>query len=245
MKMFDLTGRNAIVTGANGAIGSCISKVLLSHGANVFLVGSNGSTMDNIPGIIGQISVDITHEGAIQKIFNSALSACPKIDILVNCIGISVDNLFLKITEDEWDSQINVNLKSTWLLTQAALKHMMRNKYGRIVSISSVIARIGNVGQTVYATTKSGLYGMTRSLAREVASRGITVNTVSPGFIESQMTQKLMENQELKSSILANVPLGYIGKPEDVASAVLYLVSDEARYVTGADIQVSGGMYMN
>jgi 3-oxoacyl-[acyl-carrier protein] reductase len=253
MNIINLNKQVAIVTGATGAIGSSIVEHLTQHGASVFLTSSPGSAEqmqnmgDSNPGIIGSLAIDLSAPGACDEVLKLAISHSPtaKVDILVNCAGIAIDNLFLRISDEEWDNQFNVNLKSLWKLTQATLKHMSRNRYGRVISISSVIGHIGNVGQVVYASTKSALYGMTKSLAREVAQRGITVNTVSPGFIESPMTAKLVANDELFQKVLSNIPMGQIGKPEDVAAAVVYLASYGAKYVTGIDISVCGGMYMN
>jgi len=248
--MFQLENKSAIVTGANGAIGSAIVRALIAQGATVFLVGSANSQQQleeirqNHPEVAGYIAIDLTQSGAANQIMISALEKMGKTDILVNCAGIAIDNLFLRISEQEWDTQIDLNLKSTWALTQVALKHMMQKRQGRVISISSVIGKAGNVGQVVYSTSKAALYGMTMSLAREVASRGITVNTISPGFIESPMTEKLINDPDLKQSILGRIPLNRIGTPAEVAAAVIYLASDEAGYITGIDLCISGGMWM-
>jgi 3-oxoacyl-[acyl-carrier protein] reductase len=249
-KMFRLDNKTAVVTGANGAIGSSIVKALINQGANVFLVGSVNSHQHleemthSHAQVAGYLAIDLAESGFAPKVMAEAISKLGKVDILINCAGIAVDNLFLRISEQEWDSQINLNLKSSWEMTQAALKHMMQKRWGRVISISSVIGKVGNVGQTVYSTSKAALYGMSMSLAREVASRNITVNTVSPGFIESPMTEKLITNQEMKQNILGRIPVGRIGSPEEVAASVVYLASEEAAYITGIDLCISGGMWM-
>jgi len=241
--------KKAIVTGANGAIGSSIVRSLRQQGVSVFLVGSNSSEgnltrLNNDISGAGFAAVDFTQLFLLESVVEAADSAMDGVDILVNCAGIAIDNLFLRVTDEEWDSQIRINLTSAWKMSKLCAKLMMRNGWGRIVSISSVIAHVGNPGQAAYAASKAGLIGMTRSLAREVGSRGVTVNTISPGFIKSPMTEKLTENPKMSEKILGNIPLGYFGEPEDVAASVSFLVSEGARYITGSDICVSGGMYM-
>lgn len=250
----ELSGQTALVTGSAGAIGLCIVEHLIARGVKVFMSSSPDSAeqLRNLSQkfsnqIVGSLAIDLADKDNCSHLFTMAQEASEhkKIEILINCAGISIDNLFLRVSDEEWKKQFDINLNSSWYMTKIALKHMMHNRYGRVVSISSVIGHIGNPGQVAYAATKSALYGMTRTLAKEVATRGVTVNTVSPGFIESPMTQKLMQNEEMFKKVLSNIPVGYIGKPQDVASTVSFLVSPSASYITGIDIPVCGGMYMN
>ena len=238
--------KRVVITGANGAIGSSIAKKLSGH--RLLLIGSNRNTQqleqvaENLKAE-AFISADFESSTSISETNSKILETLGGVDVLVNCAGIAIDNLFLRVSDDEWNRQIQVNLTAAWKMSQFAALQMSRQKWGRIISISSVIGHLGNKGQCAYAASKAGLLGMTRSLAREVASRGVTVNTISPGFIISAMTQHILDNKEFSQKLLETIPAGQFGKPEDVSDAVAFLI--DAPYVTGVDIPVSGGMFMN
>ena len=244
--MFDLTGLNALVTGATGGIGGEIAKVLHGAGATVAISGTRAERLDAIAGELGQrvhaLPCDLRDRSAVDALAGQADEAMGQVDILVNNAGITHDNLFMRMSDEEWDDVIAVNLTSVFTLTRGVLRGMMRRRAGRIVNISSISGIIGNPGQPNYASSKAGMIGMTKSLAREVASRGITANCIAPGFIETAMTEALNEKQT--EAIAAAIPAGTFGTPEDIAAAALYLASNEARYVTGQTIHVNGGMIM-
>jgi 3-oxoacyl-[acyl-carrier protein] reductase len=244
--MFDLSGKGALVTGATGGIGGAIAKALKERGAKVAI---SGTRVDRLNELAAELGGDITvlpcnlnDRAAVAALPGQAEAALGTLDILVNNAGITKDNLFLRMSNEEWDDVIAVNLTATFVLCRTVLRNMMRRRHGRIINISSISGVVGNPGQGNYAASKAGMVGMTKSLAREVASRGITANCIAPGFIETPMTHALDEKQV--ATIAAAIPAGAFGKPEDIAAAVIYLASDEARYVTGETIHVNGGMAM-
>ncbi len=246
--MFDLTGKTALVTGATGGIGEAIAKSLHAHGANVILSGRRQEKLQALQAELGvrasYVAVDLGEHAKIADF----VAQCSEqfdgagVDILINNAGITRDNLFMRMKEEEWDDVLNVNLKSVFLLTQQLIKGMMKKRYGRIVNIGSVVGSAGNPGQANYCAAKAGLTGFSKSLAQELASRAITVNVIAPGFISTDMTDKLNDAQ--KEAILGNIPVGAIGEADDIASAAVYLASGEAKYVTGQTIHVNGGMFM-
>jgi len=244
--MFDLTGKTALVTGASGGIGRDIARVLHRSGAVVALSGTREEALTTIAAELGDrvhvLPCDLSDKIQTEALVPAAEKAMGGLDILVNNAGITRDMLFMRLKDEDWDAVLNVNLTSAFRLSRAALRGMMRKRFGRIVGITSVVGVTGNAGQGNYAAAKAGMIGMTKSLAAEVASRGITVNCVAPGFIESPMTDALNETQ--KQTILRAVPAGRLGTGADVAAAVVYLSSDEAAYVTGQTLHVNGGMAM-
>ncbi|MCX7890284.1 MAG: 3-oxoacyl-[acyl-carrier-protein] reductase [Rhodobacteraceae bacterium] len=244
--MFDLTGRTALVTGASGGIGGAIAQALHGAGATVALSGTRLGPLEELAAGLGArvhvLPCDLSDAAAVEALPRAAAEAMGSVDILVNNAGITRDNLFMRMSDEEWEAVIAVNLTATFRLCRAVLRPMMKARWGRIVNISSVVGATGNPGQGNYAAAKAGMIGMTKSLAAEVASRGITVNAVAPGFIATAMTGKLNDDQ--KARILQQIPAGRMGEPADVAAAVLYLASAEAGYVTGATLHVNGGMAM-
>ncbi|SDC90806.1 3-oxoacyl-ACP reductase FabG [Ruegeria marina] len=244
--MFDLTGKNALVTGASGGIGGAIARALHQAGATVALSGTRVEPLQALAEELGErahvLPCNLSDPAAVEALPKQAAEVMGSVDILVNNAGITRDNLFMRMSDDEWQSVIDVNLTATMKLCKGVLRGMMKARWGRIVNISSVVGAIGNPGQGNYAASKAGVIGMSKALAYEVASRGITVNAVAPGFITTAMTDKLTEDQ--KTGLLAQVPAGRMGTPEEIAAAVLYLSSPEAAYVTGATLHVNGGMAM-
>ena len=244
----DLTGRVAIVTGASRGIGRAVALTLASAGARVVAAarGDNArGTVDAIVGAGGEalaVSVEVTDAASVQAMADAALGRYGRIDVLVNNAGITRDQLVLRMKRDDWDAVLATNLTGAFACTQAVLKTMVRQRSGRIISISSVVGQTGNAGQTNYAASKAGLIGFSKSLAREVASRAITVNVVAPGFVETDMTRALTE--QAKGDWSSQIPLGRLGTPEDVAAAVCFLASDAASYITGQVLAVNGGMYL-
>ncbi len=242
----DLSNKVAIVTGSGQGIGRAIALKLAEVGATVVvndLGDSAKSVAEEIKGMGRQglaILGDVSSSADVTRLIDQMLSTYSRIDILVNNAGITRDQLLLRMSDEEWDKVLNVNLKSVFLCTRAVLRHMIRERWGRIVSIASIVGIVGNAGQANYASAKAGIIGFTRSIAKEVASRGITVNAIAPGFIETAMTQKLSEKQ--KQELASRIPLGYLGTPRDVAEAVAFLASEEARYITGQVLSVDGGM---
>ncbi len=244
--MFDLTGKNALVTGASGGIGGEIAKALHAAGATVGLSGTRVEPLEALAKELGErvhvLSCNLSDAAAVDVLPKQAADAMGSVDILVNNAGITRDNLFMRMSDDEWESVLNVNLTSTMRLCKGVIRGMMKSRWGRIVNISSIVGATGNPGQANYAASKAGMIGMSKSIACEVASRGITVNCVAPGFIATAMTDKLTDDQ--KEKINVQIPAARMGTPEEIAAAVLYLASNEAGYTTGATIHVNGGMAM-
>ncbi|HMQ41235.1 MAG TPA: 3-oxoacyl-ACP reductase FabG [Paracoccus sp. (in: a-proteobacteria)] len=244
--MFDLTGKCALITGASGGIGGGVAEALHAAGATVALSGTREAPLAELAAKLGErahvVTANLGDAEAVEALPKAAAEAIGGIDILVNNAGITRDNLFMRMSDEEWAQVIDVNLTSSFRLCRAVLRGMMKARWGRIVNITSVVGATGNPGQGNYAAAKAGLVGMSKSLAYEVASRGITVNCVAPGFIATAMTDKL--NEEQKGKILTQIPAGKMGTPEDIAAAVLYLSSPESGYVTGATLHVNGGMAM-
>ncbi|TYP67242.1 3-oxoacyl-[acyl-carrier-protein] reductase [Stutzerimonas stutzeri] len=244
--MIDLTGKTALVTGASGGIGGAIAEALHGAGATVALSGTREAPLRALADRLGErahvVTANLGDAESVLALPKAAAEAMGSIDILVNNAGITRDNLFMRMSDDEWAQVLDVNLTSTFKLSRAVLRGMMKARWGRIVNITSVVGATGNPGQGNYAAAKAGVVGMSKSLAYEVASRGITVNCVAPGFIETPMTDKLTDDQ--KGKILTQIPAGRMGSAEEIAAAVLYLSSLEASYVTGATLHVNGGMAM-
>ena len=244
--MFDLSGKSALVTGASGGIGAAIATALHGAGATVGLSGTREAPLEALAAELGEgahvLPCNLSDSAAVSELPKRAIEAMGAVDILVNNAGITRDNLFMRMSEEEWDDVLQVNLKSAMLLSKGVMRGMMKARWGRIVNISSVVGATGNPGQANYAASKAGLVGMSKSLAYEVASRGITVNCVAPGFITTAMTEKLSDDQ--KSAILAQVPAGRMGEVGEIAASVVYLASPEAGYVTGTTLHVNGGMAM-
>jgi len=244
--MFDLSGKTALITGASGGIGGDIAKALHKAGATVGLSGTRVEPLEALAAELGDrahvLPCNLGDAEAVTALPKQAAEAMGSVDILVNNAGITRDNLFMRMSDDEWASVLDVNLTATMRLCKGVIRGMMKARWGRIVNISSVVGATGNPGQANYAASKAGMVGMSKSIAYEVASRGITVNCVAPGFITTAMTEKLTDDQ--KSGILGQVPAGRMGDPGEIAAAVLYLSSQEAAYVTGSTLHVNGGMAM-
>jgi 3-oxoacyl-[acyl-carrier protein] reductase len=245
--MFDLTGMTALVTGASGGIGSAITHALAGQGARLAVSGSNAQKLaafrDQLGGDTVALPCNLSDGAAVDALVPAAVEALGgKIDILVNNAGVTRDNLLMRMKDDEWSDVIRVNLEAAFRLCRAAAKPMMKARYGRIISITSVVGATGNPGQANYAASKAGLVGMSKAMAQELASRGITVNCVAPGFIASAMTDTLPDAQ--KDALNARIPMGRMGEGADIGAAVVYLASREAGYVTGQTLHVNGGMAM-
>ncbi len=245
--MFDLTGMTALVTGASGGLGSSIAKALSTQGARLALSGSNVAKLDAFAGELGgdhvALACDLSDPAAVDALVPQAVEALGgKLDILVNNAGITRDNLTMRMKDDEFAQVIQVNLEAAFRLMRAACKPMMKARFGRIISVTSVVGVTGNPGQANYVASKAGLIGMSKAVAQEVASRGITVNCIAPGFMTSAMTDALNDTQ--KSAILSRIPAGAMGTGEDIGAGVVYLASREAGYVTGQTLHVNGGMAM-
>ena len=244
--MFDLTGKAALVTGASGGLGGAIAAALHEAGAKVGLSGTREAPLKELAEALGEnafvLPCNLSDPAQVELLPKQAAEAMGSVDILVNNAGITRDNLFMRMSDEEWEQVLQVNLTSTFRLCRGVLRGMMKSRWGRIVNISSVVGATGTPGQGNYAAAKAGMVGMSKSLAYEVASRGITVNCVAPGFITTAMTDKLNEDQ--KSKILVQVPAGRMGEPSEIGAAVLYLSSPEAAYVTGSVLHVNGGMAM-
>jgi len=244
--MFDLTEKRALVTGASGGIGAAIARSLHAAGATVALHGTRVDPLEALAAELGDRAhvtpANLSEADAVEALPKAAAEAMGGIDILVNNAGITRDNLFMRMSEDEWDQVLAVNLTAAFRLSKAVLRGMMKARWGRIIGITSVVGVTGNPGQGNYAASKAGMIGMSKSLASEVASRGVTVNCVAPGFIETAMTEKLNDDQ--KDKILSVVPAGRMGTSEEIAAATLFLASNEGAYITGQTIHVNGGMAM-
>jgi len=244
--MFDLSGKNALVTGASGGIGNQIARTLHAAGANVGLAGTRESVLQALADELGDgahvLVADLSTAEGAAHLAAKAEEAMGGLDILVNNAGITRDGLAMRMKDEDWDAVLEVNLTSGFRLIRAALRGMMKRRHGRIIGITSVVGVTGNPGQANYAATKAGMIGMSKSLAQEVASRGITVNCVAPGFIATPMTDELPEAQ--KQALTQAIPAGRLGEGGDIAAACLYLASDEAAYVTGQTLHVNGGMAM-
>ena len=244
--MFDLTGKTALVTGASGGIGEAVARALHAQGATVVLHGTRAEKLEALQKDLGArafaLAVDLSDRDAVAGLVDAASALAGPISILVNNAGITRDGLLMRMKDDDWDSVLEVNMTASMSLCRAAMRGMMKARTGRIISISSVVGVTGNAGQTNYAASKAAMIGFSKSLAAEVASRGLTVNVVAPGFIETPMTDVLDESQ--KSALLTRVPAGRLGQADEIAATVAFLASDEAAYITGATLHVNGGMAM-
>jgi 3-oxoacyl-[acyl-carrier protein] reductase len=244
--MFDLTGKSALVTGASGGIGGAIARALHAQGATVVLSGTRREALAALAGgLSGRVHVlacDLADKEAVDALVPKCEAEMGKLDILVANAGITRDNLLVQLSDQAWDEVIALNLTATFRLARAAVKTMMRRRYGRIIGISSVVGVTGNPGQANYTAAKAGMIGMIKSIAQEYAKRGVTANCIAPGFIATAMTEKLNEKQ--REAILARVPAGRLGSGAEVAAAAVYLASDEAAYVTGQTLHINGGMAM-
>ena len=244
--MFSLNGKKALVTGATGGIGASIAKALHAQGAVVGISGRNEGKLKELEAELGErvfvLLADLAAEGSADKLVSDAEAAMGQIDILVNNAGLTRDNLSMRMKEEEWNEVIAVNMTATFRLAKAVQRGMMKRRNGRIINIASVVGVMGNPGQANYVASKAGMIGWTKAMAQEIASRGITVNCVAPGFIATAMTDALNDDQ--KATISAKIPMGKMGTADDIASAVAFLASDEAGYVTGTTIHVNGGMVM-
>ncbi len=244
--MFDLAGKHALVTGASGGIGGAIAKALHCQGAQVGLSGTRMEPLEALAAQLGKsahvLPCDLSDPDAVEALPKQAEEAMGQVDILVNNAGIAADNLGVRMSDEQWNQVLEVNLTAAFRLSRAVLRGMMRRRWGRIVSVTSVVGHIGNPGQANYAAAKAGVLGMSKALAQEVASRGITVNTVAPGFTQTAMIDGLDEAQH--EILLARIPMGRLGTPEEVAAGVVFLASDEAGYVSGTTLHINGGMAM-
>jgi 3-oxoacyl-[acyl-carrier protein] reductase len=244
--MFDLGGLTALVTGASGGIGGAIAKALHAQGATVAISGTRAAALEGLAGELGDrvhpLTANLSSRTDVDGLFAAAEAAMGQVDILVNNAGITRDGLFMRMKDEDWDAVIEVNLTAGFRLSRAAVKGMMKRRFGRIIGITSVVGVTGNAGQGNYAAAKAGMIGMTKALAQEVATRGITANCVAPGFIETAMTDVLNEKQ--REGALSQVPMGRLGTADEIAAACVYLASREAAYTTGQTIHVNGGMAM-
>jgi len=245
--MFRLDEKIALITGATGGIGSAIAKTLYNQGARVILSGTNQEKLEKLASEISPdckyIQCNLSNHDEVEILFDKAEELLGQVDILVCNAGITKDNLILRMKNDDFDQVIDVNLKSTFILNRNAIKKMIRRKNGRIINIASVVGSTGNPGQANYVASKAGMIGMSKSMAQEVSSRGVTINCVAPGFIESPMTEILSEQQ--KQAILSKIPCGRMGSSQEIANTVAFLASEEASYITGNTLHVNGGMFMN
>ena len=244
--MFDLTGKGALVTGASGGIGGAIARALHERGAAVALSGTRKDALDTLAAELGErahaIPADLGDAAAVDKLVEQAAAALGAVDILINNAGLTRDNLAMRMKDEDWQIVLDVNLGAAFRLSRAVMRAMMKKRWGRIIGITSVVGVTGNAGQANYAASKAGMIGMSKSLAQEVASRGITVNCVAPGFIETAMTGALSEAQ--RAGAAGAIPAGRFGSVGDIAAGVVYLASDEASYVTGQTLHINGGMAM-
>ena len=244
--MFDLTGKTALITGATGGLGGAIARALHAQGATIALSGTRRDALEALAAELKNRAhvtpCDLSDRALVEALVPAAEGALGSLDILVNNAGVTRDNLFLRMKDDEWDTVLAINLTAAFRLSRAALKGMMKRRHGRIINITSIVGVTGNPGQGNYAAAKAGMIGMSKSLAAEVASRGITVNCIAPGFIASPMTNALNDKQ--REAILASVPMGRLGEGADIGAAAVYLASSEASYITGQTLHVNGGMSM-
>ncbi len=244
--MFDLTGKTALITGATGGIGAGIARALHRAGATITISGTRAAVLEELKAELGErvhvVACNLSDAVDVEKLVPAAEAAMGGLDILVNNAGITRDGLAMRMKDEDWNAVIDVNLTASFRLCRAAMRGMMKKRWGRIVNITSVVGVTGNPGQANYVASKAGIIGLTKSLAQELASRSVTVNAVAPGFIATPMTDVLNDKQ--KEGILTRVPAGKLGSPEDIAAAVLYLASEEAGYVTGQTLHVNGGMAM-
>ena len=247
---FNLNNKIAVVTGASQGIGKTIAIELANSGASICCISRNKKSLDAVVneikdnnGDASSYSCDIADPNSVKKTISNIVKDYNSIDILINNAGITDDNILVRMSENQWDNVINTNLKGAFNCTKNTIRYMMKNKYGRIINITSIIGLTGNAGQTNYAASKAGLIGMTKSIAKEVASRGITVNCIAPGWIETSMTQILEE--KIKNDFLNQIPIKRMGTPEDIANAVIFLASDKASYITGQTITIDGGRIIN
>jgi 3-oxoacyl-[acyl-carrier protein] reductase len=244
--MFDLSGKTALVTGATGGIGGAIAEALHARGATVAISGTRAEKLNELVAKLGErvhvLPCDLADGAAVDALPETAVETMGRLDILVANAGVTKDNIFIRLTDEDWEKVININLTAYFRLARSAVRGMMRQRSGRIVGITSVVGVTGNPGQGNYAASKAGMIGMSKALAYEVASRGVTVNCVAPGFIATPMTDALTEKQ--REQILERVPARRLGSPREIAAAVVYLASDEAAYVTGSVLHVNGGMAM-
>ena len=244
--MFDLTGKVVLITGATGGIGSAIARQMKKNGAKLILSGTRQNALDNLSLEMGEdiktIVSDLNSKDDIINLAQNAENCYGHIDILINNAGITADSLFIRMKDEDWDNVLNVNLTASMRLTKQVIKGMLKRKSGRIIFISSVVGYTGNPGQTNYSASKSALIGLTKSIALEVAARGITCNLIAPGFISTPMTDKLTDEQ--KSKIIVNIPVNRLGDVDDVSNGCVYLASDEASFITGTTLHINGGMSM-
>jgi 3-oxoacyl-[acyl-carrier protein] reductase len=244
--MFALAGKKALVTGASGGIGGAIARMMHGQGATVALAGRNRDALDALAAELGDrchvIVGDLGDTKSSDAMLSAASDAMDGIDVLVNNAGLTRDNLAMRMKDDDWQAVIDVNLTATFRMSRAVLRGMMKARWGRIINVTSIVGVTGNPGQANYAASKAGIIGMSKSLAGEVATRGITVNCIAPGFIATAMTESLGDDQ--KEKLVGAVPAGRLGTPEDVAACAVFLASDEAAYVTGQTLHVNGGMAM-
>ena len=245
--LFDLEGKKALITGASGGIGKEIAKVLIEHNAEVCISGRNHEELNALKKSLGKkchvVTCDLSKKDEIIELIKKADEFMGHIDILVNNAGITKDNIFLRMSENEWEDVLNVNLNSTFNILKLITKGMVKRKYGRIINISSVVGVTGGAGQVNYSASKAGLIGLTKSLSQEIATRNITVNCIAPGFIETPMTERLDDKR--KDAILNSIPMNRIGEPKDLSSAIIFLASKESSYITGQTLHINGGLYMN
>lgn len=244
--MFNLTGKFALVTGATGGIGGAVAKALHAQGATVGISGTRREALESLAGELGGrvhvLPANLSDAQSVEGLIPAAEAAMGQVDILVNNAGVTRDNIFMRMKDEEWETVLRVNLEGAFRLSRSVIKGMMKRRWGRIISVTSVIGTTGNAGQANYAASKAGLIGMSKSIAQEVASRNITVNCIAPGFIATPMTDVLNDKQ--REGILAKVPMARLGTPEDIASAAVYLASEEAAYLTGQTLHINGGMAM-
>ena len=245
--MFDLEGKKALITGASGGIGKEIANVLIKHNAQVCISGRNLDELNALKELLGDkchvVTCDLSKKDEIIELIKKTDEVLGHIDILINNAGITKDNIFLRMSESEWEDVLNVNLNSTFSILKLITRGMIKRRYGRIINISSVVGVTGGAGQVNYSASKAGLIGLTKSLSQEVATRNITVNCIAPGFIETPMTEQLDDKR--KDVILNSIPMNRIGTPEDLSSAIIFLASQESSYITGQTIHINGGLYMN